>query len=249
MDASNKSERAKRLSQAYNYLVMNQLIRNQRELAAKMKTPPSNLSTALTHSATKSYARRFCIATGHIFNLEWILDGTGNMLPATQGANNSGIIVDRNNGNINQYNNTPTHSNPSEDCAFTMVPLVPAKVSQQPNLDVWDYMQGNITPEEPLVKQFSNYHLYHHMLTDAMSPRLKAGDTIALRRIETNSIIVNGDVYCVDIKGAGFSVREVTKTERGYLLHAVNERYKDFIIQNEDIMGLYKVIGAIITHI
>lgn len=250
MDTKNKKERAKRLSQAYNYLIMNRLIRNQRELAAKMGTPPPNLSTAMTHSATKSYAQRFCIATDYIFNVDWLTDGTGDMLSGSTTSithTNNGIQVDNNNGSISQTNyngSTPNSSNQS-----AMVPVVPPKISQQPGANVWAYMQENDTREEPRVKQFSKYHLYHNMLSDAMSPRLKAGDTIALRRIDKSSIIVNGDVYCIDIRESGFTIREITRVKEGYMLHAVNERYGDFFVPEEEVLDIYKVVGAIITHI
>lgn len=129
------------------------------------------------------------------------------------------------------------------------IPVVPADVSRQPNLDVWEYMQINTVHAQPVIKQFSEYNLYHRMQSDAMSPRLMPGDILALRRTDIKSIIINGEVYCIDIRESGFTIREVTATDGGFLMHALNPRYADFLVPVEQVLGIYKVIGAVITHI
>lgn len=101
----------------------------------------------------------------------------------------------------------------------------------------------------PVVHQFTDYDISYQVHSDAMSPRLRAGDYVALRYIGVHPKIFNGEVYCIDTRNTGFIVREVTNTPNGYKLHARSERYEDDYITYDQVLGVYEVIGAIIMNI
>ena len=79
----NYQERAKRLRKVYGYLVMDDKITSQKDMALKIKMTPPNLSAAL--KGNKSYLSdntfiRVCAAFPGVFNLDYLLDGEGELL-------------------------------------------------------------------------------------------------------------------------------------------------------------------------
>lgn len=76
-------EKKDRLFKAYKYLEMNGLIKSQEDLSYKMKASRSNISSALSGREsvlTDKFLMRFCNAFPGLFNLEWLLNGDGEML-------------------------------------------------------------------------------------------------------------------------------------------------------------------------
>jgi hypothetical protein len=79
----NYQERAKRLKKVYGYLVMEDIIETQKDMALKIKMTPPNLSAAM--KGNKSYLSdntfiKVCAAFPGVFNLDYLLYGEGEML-------------------------------------------------------------------------------------------------------------------------------------------------------------------------
>lgn len=224
------------LRQAIDYLKYTKVISYDADVARRMGMAPAALSRAIKAGSRDTLAR-FNETYGNIFNSDWLSGESTEMLAQASGK--------------------PYVTRPGRDddgaCAScgeqTSVPLIPAGLAQASNEDVWAYINENTVPRTPVVRQFTKYDVAYQIHSDAMAPRIKAGDYVALRYIGVHPKIFNGEVYCIDTKDTGFIVREVTNTAQGYKLHARSERYEDDNIHYDDVVGVYEVVGAIITNI
>lgn len=76
-------EAKERLQQAFNFLKSKGVVHTQKEMAALMRTTEANMSAALNgvpSVLTTRFFRRFNQAADNIFNIDWLLYGTGEML-------------------------------------------------------------------------------------------------------------------------------------------------------------------------
>lgn len=254
------------LKHAIAFLKMNGIVDQNKDIAARMGASEATLSKSLKNGATENFLIRFNAAFGNIFNYSWLITGQGNVL-ADQPQQGSNIIQGNGNSHIQQVNGhstvvtrpvsipkTPIQDaevvEVCEECGKPVsVPLVPANIAQSKDEDVWAYINAHKVPRTPVVHQFPNYDMTYQIHSDAMAPRLKSGDYVALRHIGSHPKIFNGEVYCIDTKNTGFIVREVSNMPDGYRLHARSERYGDDFIAYEDVVGVYEVVGAVIMTI
>lgn len=129
------------------------------------------------------------------------------------------------------------------------VPVIPPKIAQSAEEDIWAYVNSNRVPRTPVVEQLPVYDTAYRIKSDAMAPRLRAGDYVALRYIGPHPKILNGEVYAVDLKTSGLVVRELINQPEGYKLRARQERYENDCVTYEDVLGVYEVVGAVIMNI
>lgn len=103
-------DKKERINAAFVYLKRNGVIKKQKDLAAALKSTPANVSYALSGNEkylTDNFIVRFSIAFKHIFNIEWIIDGTGEMLRNEESSSNI-INITQNkssNGSVSGNNN------------------------------------------------------------------------------------------------------------------------------------------------
>jgi hypothetical protein len=133
--------------------------------------------------------------------------------------------------------------------AVEFLPVVPAKLAQSADEDTWKYIQQNPVPRQPVVMQFPDYHTTLQVRSDAMAPRLRSGDHVALRHMGKNPKVMNGEVYCFDTRDGGLVIREGTNIPGGYRLHARSDRYADDVLMYEEVLNVYEVVGAVIMNI
>lgn len=199
-------------------------------------------------------------------NTNWLLYGEGEMFNHKSNAlplSGNNIIQGNNNSHISQINGSSVSSSQSVDdaqsvCletgavegeAIEFLPVVPAKLAQSADEDTWQYIQQNPVPRQPVVMQFPEYHTTLQVRSDAMAPRLRSGDHVALRHMGRNPKVMNGEVYCFDTRDGGLVIREGTNIPGGYRLHARSERYADDVLMYEEVLNVYEVVGAVIMNI
>lgn len=76
-------EKQERLQAAYEYLRSRGKVHTQKDVASAMKATRQNVSSALKGKErflTDSFLRRFNIAFGEPFNIDWLISGEGEML-------------------------------------------------------------------------------------------------------------------------------------------------------------------------
>lgn len=76
-----------RLKKAFNYVRAKGMVSTQKELASMLKATQASISKALNGDSqylTPSLMERFNSTFGSIFNENWLLDGSGEMLKTTK---------------------------------------------------------------------------------------------------------------------------------------------------------------------
>lgn len=115
-------ERKERFKEAFEYLKSSGTAHTQRDIALKMDSSEGNISKAMKGDErvlTNRFLRRFNEAYGNIFNIEWLIDGVGEMLVVNNGNIGNLVIGDGNtntNGRGNTTNNTTTTTNNYRGC-------------------------------------------------------------------------------------------------------------------------------------
>lgn len=96
-------ERKDRFKEAFEYLKNRGSVHTQRDVALKMDSSEGNISKAFKGDErvlTNRFLRRFNEAYGNIFNLDWLIDGVGDMIVV----NNGNILIG--DGNTNTHNHS-----------------------------------------------------------------------------------------------------------------------------------------------
>lgn len=242
-----------RINSAYQFLRNQGRVHTQVDVADAMQATRQNVSAALNGkevALTDKFIRRFNHAFGDIFNLDWLLNGEGEMLANNNTTNNN--IINGNN-NIQQINGTSGVINDTQrtlhpmvtDTEFVRAPIVPASVAKEPDLDVFEYIQENIDSVElsnVAVKDMT-IHLWYKINDLSMAPRYIEGDMIGLQECDINGLVIPGNIYGLETKSNGIIVRKLYPCEIGYKAKALNtEEYPDFFVKHEDIMRIYRKV-------
>lgn len=114
-----------RILQAIEFLKDAGKVHRQQDVAEMMGTDKANISRALKGDEkylTNRFLRRFNEAYGNIFNIEWLIDGIGEMLVVNNGNIGNLVIGDGNTnrnsggGNTTNNRNTTTTTNNYSGC-------------------------------------------------------------------------------------------------------------------------------------
>lgn len=239
---------------------------NSAELARKIGVHPQILYDILKDRTKKisETVRTKIKASFPEINEQWLITDRGDMVLAhPQVLSGGNYNIQAVNSHVSQINAPSTMPNtPIEDaqavCLETgavegetveFLPVIPAKLAQSADEDTWVSIQQNPVPRQPVVMQFPEYHTSLQVRSDAMAPRLRSGDHVALRHMGKNPKIMNGEVYGFDTRDGGLVIREGTNIPGGYRLHARSERYADDVLMYEEVLNVYEVVGAVIMNI
>lgn len=116
-----------RILQAIEFLKDAGKVHKQQDVAEMMGTDKANISRALKGDEkylTNRFLRRFNEAYGNIFNIEWLIDGVGEMLVVNNGNIGNLVIGDGNTntnnrgGNTTNNRNTTTTTNNYSGCGY-----------------------------------------------------------------------------------------------------------------------------------
>ena len=156
-------------------------------------------------------------------NTTWLITGTGEML-SEETENQESAILEEN-----------------------RAPILPTVVAGSPDTDILKYVKKNYNNLElsHVIVLDTPIDMWHIIRDDAMSPTFKVGDKIALlayNKGEENPI--PGKIYAVDTTSNGLIIRKLMPDENGaYIAKSLNEeRYPDFIIKEEEIIRIFRIV-------
>ena len=156
-------------------------------------------------------------------NTTWLITGTGEMLSESTETQESALL------NENR------------------APILPTLVAGRPDVDILEFVHNNVENLElsRIIVLDTPIDLWHMIRDDALSPVFKIGDKIALLaydRGEENPI--PGKIYAVDTASNGLVIRKLIPEENvGYIAKSLNEeRYPDFIIKEEEIIRIFRIV-------
>lgn len=157
-------------------------------------------------------------------NTTWLITGTGEMLQTEDSINQGTALLEDN-----------------------RAPILPTAVAGRPNVDILEYVQNNCNNLElsRIIVLDTPIDLWHIIRDDAMFPKFKVGDKIALlayNKGEENPI--PGKTYAVDTASNGLIIRKLIPDNNGaYIAKSLNEeRYPDFIIKEEEIIRIFRIV-------
>ena len=156
-------------------------------------------------------------------NTTWLITGTGEML-SEETENQESAILEEN-----------------------RAPILPTVVAGSPDTDILKYVKKNYNNLElsHVIVLDTPIDMWHIIRDDAMSPTFKVGDKIALlayNKGEENPI--PGKIYAVDTTSNGLIIRKLVPEDNGsYVAKSLNEeRYPDFIIKEEEIIRIFRIV-------
>lgn len=182
----------------------------------------------------------------------FLLTGEGPMLTpsASQVINNganSVVIGGDSTGNIYNGAGAASHHTQAEDEIpyAEQVPVVPATIVRQGEVDTLEYLQRNINMVEisSVRVDDANLTIWLPMPDDCMAPEIRKGDRLGLWAYPNGKENpVPGKIYAVDTISNGFIVRYLFLTADGdYIMRAHDrELYPDFVVKKDDVRQVYK---------
>ena len=156
-------------------------------------------------------------------NTTWLITGTGEMLSESTEKQESTILDE------------------------SRAPILPTTIAGRPDTDILKYVKNNYNNLElsHVIVLDTPIDMWHIIRDDAMFPTFKVGDKIALlayNKGEENPI--PGKIYAVDTTSNGLIIRKLVPEDNGsYVAKSLNEeRYPDFIIKEEEIIRIFRIV-------
>lgn len=183
-------------------------------------------------------------------NLSWLMFGEGEMLNQPSQVINNGansvVIGGDSTGNIYNGAGAASHTQTEDEIPYAeQVPVVPATIVRQGEVDTLEYIQRNINMVEisSVRVDDANLTIWLPMPDDCMAPEIRKGDRLGLWAYPNGKENpVPGKIYAVDTISNGFIVRYLFITADGdYIMRAHNrELYPDFVVKKDDVRQVYK---------
>jgi len=83
-----------------------------------------------------------------------------------------------------------------------------------------------------------------------MAPKICRGYLLALRRMPKGTTIINGEIYVVDTRSNGMFLRRIVDTGSSFRFIAENQKdFPEFELPYEDIINVFRVVGALIPNL
>lgn len=231
-----------RLKEVVKFLQESNLIRNQQHLCDIIGYNKTTLSLVLNNKLNASTKL-----------IQSITDAFPNI---------SKVYIEQGEGKITtdflpkQTSNTDLYTNNTNKMFSTTnnieeLPVIPANLVNEPNIDVFQYIIENETDRSPVVQQFPESAAYYRIKTRSMEPYICPGDMLALSPYPVGAEkIVPGDPYVVDTLTNGLVTRILYNHPDGYLARTYNsDRFTDFVINREDIIRIFRIVGLIRTNV
>ena len=181
----------------------------------------------------KNNAAKWSKAFG--FRANWLITGEGPMF-------------DADNPNAPREYNIEEHPELNHD---DDIPVIPARLFRAPDIDIYEYVTNSQNVEKlPPVPHFQKHELFATCPGDAMAPILRRGYLMALRKMQEDVPIINGEIYVVDTKSSGMFLRRLVDNGPDLTLIAENQQdFPDFNIEHSDVINIFRVVGVLITNL
>lgn len=142
------------------------------------------------------------------------------------------------------------HSHPHGDSH--LVPVIPYKLYNETGVDILKYIsdpESSDVQRSKAIAQFASTSCYYFVNTSAMQPHFFPSDLLALKEVNKNAPIVNGESYLINTYDLGIILRFVYDRGDELELRSNTDRYESFLIKKESIVNIFRVIGLIRTNI
>lgn len=172
------------------------------------------------------------------FNITWLTTGEGTMFSNKKPIN---IL----HGDKHEIMRPKQHSD-------NELPVIPAWMFRAPSLDIYKAVMEDDTVETlPVIPHLSKHELFARCPGDAMAPRIRSGNLMALTRLTKDSSIINGEIYAIDTWSQGLIVRRVHDNKDGTLtcIPCNHDHFQKFDIEYSDVINVFRIVGVLIANI
>lgn len=174
-----------RLKEAFEFLRSNGKVHTQKDLAVQMGATRPNVSGAFKGDPkilTDNFIKRFNNAFDDIFNLNWLLDGEGEMLNDTTNSNTQIKVTYEDRPRISHASGRPYY-NVDFIGGFDLV-LNDQTVVPEYNIDFAPYNQDGV--------------VWCNITGNSMQPKISHGDIIAIKEVVGwQDYLSMGEIYAV----------------------------------------------------
>nr|DAO79839.1 MAG TPA: putative transcriptional regulator [Caudoviricetes sp.] len=231
-------ERVDRFKKAFEYLRYNGLATTQLDVAKKMGSQRSNISSALNGNErylTDNLLAKFNEAFGGIFDVNWLINGEGSMLKGT-----APTI-------------SPVKSYIREN--LVNVPYVPAvaKASFVESLydTTYDMDSYGVMPEDGEDLMSGDYIVYQ-INGDSMAPNIPNTSKVLAKKIPEEKWEMASGVIVI-VYGKTLAIKRILKNglfDGNYIiLKADNPEYGQFQVERTEIRGMWQAIRIVSKRI
>lgn len=105
-----------------------------------------------------------------------------------------------------------------------------------------DTVTQNTCEFRPVIKMIPKYDMTIDVKGDSMLPKYQNGDIVAIRRVV--DVIEWGCVYVLDTAD-GAVLKRLYDEEECFRCVSYNPEYHDFLVNKQNVYGVYKVVGLI----
>ena len=176
------------------------------------------------------------IAAAFSINLDWLLNGEGEM-------------------EITSYNSVrepdPVYS---QSGAPANIPVFPSTYIKEPSVNLWDYVsnkRGNINTIDLatfLPQLLHNCDVAHYVVSSDMSPVIERGDLLFLRHLSVNSDnVMSGGCYVIDTIHFGLIARIVTEKGNVFDCSVNNDGFRQMSLAKAEIYDVYQILLMVRT--
>lgn len=253
-------ERFERFRAAYEHLRSCGLVHSNKDLAMSIGLDAADMSKCMNGKSNRPSVgtlKKLCAAYPGMFNVDWLVNGNGEMLQ--QGTN----IVNNGNNSIVGYSNNgcsvvvgsneksrsegsiaPNRFGDSPEKERRWVPVISTSIAKQPNVDLLHYVNNESISERFYSGQI-DIEFWFKVNDRSLEPYVMEGDYVGLKAMpEEHSLISPGDIYGVDTYSNGMKLRVLRLTDtEGVLACCHNKEYDDYVIPKSDIIRVYRKVA------
>ena len=172
------------------------------------------------------------------FNINWLTTGEGPMFDRRKPVN---ILK----GDDHEIMG-PKHHYDDE------IPVIPAWMFRAPSTDIYKAVINDPTVETlPAIPHLSKHDLFARCPGDAMAPKIRRGYLMALRKLELDENIVNGEIYAVDTWSQGMIIRRIcdNRDDTWTCTPCDLDHFQPFDIDRNDVINVFRIVWVLITNI
>lgn len=132
------------------------------------------------------------------------------------------------------------------------IPVIPAWMFRAPNTDIYKAVMADDSVETlPAIPHLAHHDLFARCPGDAMAPKLRRGYLMALRKLEIDENIVNGEIYAVDTWSQGMIIRRILDNRDGIwtCTPCDLDHFQPFDIERSDVINVFRIVGVLITNL
>lgn len=254
-----------RFREAYNYLRFAKKTKDVTSFAKELGKNRSYISQILNDKvAVKTELFMVLQYKFGGFNIDWLLEGKGEMLenPTQENKvvdannasnsivgysnNNCNVIVGGEGEKVSESFVLPNKYGDSPNADRVWRPVVPTNMARQSDFDIMGHIEKQINGNfERLYSGTAPVDIWHYLEDNDLYPFFQKGDCIGLKAYPLGDTrIKTGDVYAVDTKRDGLIVRRCRLSVEGDIVtYTYNDTDpQEFVIPKGDIIRVYKKV-------